>query len=79
MAEFHEAAKELQRLTREMRRMTRARDFAGFDALRKHSSAARARVSAAMLAVVRGAERDAPSGETPPSDMPLNGFMGSNS
>lgn len=79
MAEFHEATKELQHLTREMRRMTRARDFAGFDALRECSNAARAYFSAAMLAAVRGAEREARSGEVPPSDMPLNGSMGSNS
>lgn len=54
MAEFHQATKEIQNLTREMKRMTRARDFAGFDALRERSNAARARVSAAMLALVRG-------------------------
>ncbi|WP_213957133.1 hypothetical protein [Variovorax sp. dw_954] len=76
MAEFHEATKELQKLTREMKRMTRAHDFAGFDAQRERSNAARAHVFAAMLAVVRS-DRDVQSGECA-SETPLNEFFGSN-
>ena len=78
MAEFHAATKELQNLTREMGRMTRARDFAGFDAQRERSGAARTRVAVAMLAVVRGADRDGRSEEVA-SETSVSRFVGSTS
>ncbi len=56
--ESRAATKELHQLNIESRRLLRAGDHAEFDALRERSNVARARVSAAMLAVVHAAEKE---------------------